>query len=122
MRANIEFAATMQHPTVGISVENEEHRCVFMANSIWQSERTGVFEAGEHMTISVRFRNLLGPGRYFLSPAGATRGGLEIADHRPRALSYVTTGTRTTGALVDLDHELRVERGSATPPLAEIAT
>ncbi len=120
VRATIKFQAAMEHPSVGIALENEEHRYVFAANSIWVDERTGVYGPGDRATLSVRFRNVFAPGRYFVSPAVAARGtGLELADHRPRLLSFVSSGAVVTGGIVDLDHELRLTAGAATPPLVE---
>jgi hypothetical protein len=119
VRAVIEFKEAMEHPSVGIAIENEEHKVVFAANSIWTNERTGRFEAGERATMTVRFANVFTPGRYFVSPAIAARGtALELADHRPRLRSFVSTGSFVTGGIVDLDHDLRLVPGAVSPPAA----
>jgi ABC-type polysaccharide/polyol phosphate transport system ATPase subunit len=123
IRANIEFHARMEHPSVGVAVEDEDHRPVFAANSVWVDERTGVFEPGDTASLTVRFLNVLAPARYSISPAIAARGTtLELADHRPRLLSFYSTGTILTGGIVDLEHDLRLEHGTAVPPLPELTS
>ncbi len=120
IKAVVAFHEAMEHPSVGITVEDGDQKVVFAANSIWVDERTGSFAAGERATLTVRFRNVLAPGRYSVSPAVAKRGtGLELADHRIRFKSFVSTGTVVTGGLLDLDHDLFIERGAAdrTPEL-----
>jgi hypothetical protein len=39
------------------------------------------------------------------------RGGGNLMDRRPRMTSVVVTGTKTSGALVDLPHEIALEHG-----------
>jgi ABC-type polysaccharide/polyol phosphate transport system ATPase subunit len=123
VRVNLAFNAHMEHPSIGFSLDNDEHRVVFNADSIWAEERTGIYDPGDRATLTVRFRNLLAPGRYFLSPYVAARGStLELADHRPRMVSFITTGAKITGGMVDFDHRFEIARGNATPPLAEVST
>jgi ABC-type polysaccharide/polyol phosphate transport system ATPase subunit len=122
IRANLEFHEATEHPAFEIAVESDEHRRIFVANSFWRMELTGEFAAGDHANVSVRFRNQLGPGRYYLSPAAAARGGgVELFDHVPRMGTFITSGMRTTGAAVDLEHELSIAPGKAAP-LAEAAS
>jgi ABC-type polysaccharide/polyol phosphate transport system ATPase subunit len=124
IRASIEFNETMEHPAAGIAVENDNHQAVFTVNSSWVEERSGIFNAGDRATLSVRFRNQLAPGRYFLSPSLAARGGgLDLADHLPRMGSFITSGTMISGGMVDLYADVALTPGaSATPPLAKAPT
>jgi ABC-type polysaccharide/polyol phosphate transport system ATPase subunit len=121
VRTVLEFRERMEHPCIGFSVDNEDRRVVFNANSVWAEEHTGIYEPGDRATLSVRFRNILAPGRYFLSPYVAARGAtLELADHRPRMVSFVTSGARATGGMVDLGHEFEIRPGQASSPVAEL--
>ncbi|WP_051323876.1 ABC transporter ATP-binding protein [Candidatus Solirubrobacter pratensis] len=122
VRALIDFRERMEHPTVGLAVETHEQGTAFATSTLWADEYTGVFEAGESATLTVRFRNVLSPGHFYLSPSVSSRGGLELADHRPRTLPFYSTGTLSTGGFVDLDHELRLEHGVTARPAAEIAS
>jgi ABC-type polysaccharide/polyol phosphate transport system ATPase subunit len=118
VKAVIEFAEDMEHPSVGIAIETEDHRVVFAANSIWSEERTGRYAAGDKATMSLRLRNVFAAGRYHVSPAVALRGtALQLADHRPRLLSLVVTGPVITGGVVDLEHDMELRPGAASPPL-----
>ncbi len=113
VKAVVEFHVAMEHPSLGIAVEDDQQRTVFAANTIWCNEFTGVYAAGERATLTVRFRNVFAPGRYFVSPAVGTRGtGLELCDHRIRFRSFVSTGPLATGGLVDLEHEMTVAAGA----------
>jgi ABC-type polysaccharide/polyol phosphate transport system ATPase subunit len=112
IKAVVEFHSEMEHPSLGIAIEDETQRPVFAANTMWDQEFTGVYAPGDRATLTVRFRNVFAPGRYFLSPAVGRRGtGLELADHRIRFRSFVSTGQLVTGGLVDLDHEMTVTPG-----------
>ena len=107
------FHVAMSHPVVGIAIEDEHQRQVFAANSAWVEEYTGEYAAGDEMTLSVRVRNVFVPGRYQVSAAVAKRGtGWELADHRIRFESFVSTGALHTGGIVDLDHEMQFVRGA----------
>ena len=117
VKAVIEFHEQMVDPTVSVSVENDEHRVVFAASSIWVNEHTGSYSAGDRATLTIRFRNVFAPGRYYLTPAISVRGGeLELADRRPRVHTFLVTGTSATDGIVDLDHDLRLDLGAATVP------
>jgi len=119
VKAVMRFHAAMEHPSVGIAVEDADQRIVLACNTLWVDERTGVYCPGDEATVTLRFRNVFTPGRYFVSPAVAKRGtGLELADHRIRLDSFVSTGTLVSGGLVDLDHDMRVARGAEPAPVA----
>ncbi len=121
VKAVMEFRAPMKHPSMGFAVEDADQKTVLAANTLWVDENTGIYEPGDRATLVLRFRNDFTPGRYFVSPAVAKRGsGLELADQRVRFKSYVTTGTLVTGGLVDLDHDMHVERGDRAAATTEI--
>jgi ABC-type polysaccharide/polyol phosphate transport system ATPase subunit len=113
VKVQMRFNVAMSHPIMGIAIEDEDRRQVFAANSAWVDEFTGEYAAGDEMTLSVRVRNVFAPGRYHVSAAVAKRGtGWELADHRIRFGSFVSTGTLMTGGIVDLDHEMLFARGA----------
>jgi ABC-type polysaccharide/polyol phosphate transport system ATPase subunit len=121
VKAVVEFDAALADPVVGITIENEDRRPVFAASSVWVEERTGSFAAGDRATLTVKFPNVLAPGRYFITPHIARRGsGLDMVDRYPRMISFLVTGTRKTGGIVELDHDLSFERmGSTTQALTQ---
>jgi ABC-type polysaccharide/polyol phosphate transport system ATPase subunit len=111
VRATVRFHERMEDPSVGIAIETDDRRMVFGANSIWTTERTGTYEAGDTATLTIRFTNTFAAGRFYVSPAIAKRGAaLELADHRVRFRSFVSTATAVTGGLVDLEYDLELAR------------
>jgi hypothetical protein len=117
VKAVVEFNAPLADPAVGITVENEHRQPVFAASSTWVEERTGSFQAGERGTLTVKFPNVLAPGRYHITPQITRRGsGLDVVDRYPRMISFLVIGTRESGGIVELDHDLRFER---TAPAVE---
>ena len=59
----------------------------------------------------MRFDNWLAPNRYTVSPSVARSGtGDDIVDLREDLTSVVVHGTRVSGAIVDVPHQLSVER------------
>ena len=117
----VEFSGPLADPAVGITIENENRQPVFAANSVWVAERTGAFGAGDEATLTVKFPNVLAPGRYFITPQIARRGsGLDLVDRYPRMISFLVTGTRESGGIVELEHDLHFERtGSASEALTK---
>jgi len=110
----VEFSGPLADPAVGITIENENRQPVFAANSVWVAERTGAFGAGDEATLTVKFPNVLAPGRYFITPQIARRGsGLDLVDRYPRMISFLVTGTRESGGIVELEHDLHFERTSS---------
>jgi ABC-type polysaccharide/polyol phosphate transport system ATPase subunit len=121
VKAVVEFAAPLADPAVGITIEDEDRRPVFATSSIWVEERTGSYQAGDRATLTVKFPNVLAPGRYHITPQIARRGsGLDMVDRYPRMISFLVIGTRESGGIVELDHDLAFERtGSATEALTK---
>ncbi len=118
LKATVEFYSDVEDPAVGITIESADHRPVFATSTVWTAERTGGFSAGEHARLSIRFANQLTPGRYFVTPTVSRRGsGQEICDRYPGMTTFLVTGTRETGGIVDLEHDLTfdlVEEGVST--------
>jgi ABC-type polysaccharide/polyol phosphate transport system ATPase subunit len=114
--ALVHFQETVRDPSFAVSWVNEMHQNHFVVNTAIQQERTGRFAAGEDVLFSVSFTNVLAPGRYGLSILLAHRGnGTDIIDRWERAVSVLVVATASAGGLVDLPHEVRVERLNSAP-------
>jgi ABC-type polysaccharide/polyol phosphate transport system ATPase subunit len=117
LKALVKMHDEMKHPSVGIAFETDDRRMVFGANTIWVNERTGIYQAGDTATVTLRFRNHFASGRIFISPAIAKRGsGLELADQRVRFRSFVSTTPFDTGGMVDLNYDMELAPGAAKRP------
>jgi ABC-type polysaccharide/polyol phosphate transport system ATPase subunit len=124
-RALVHFNRTVEDPSFVLGLEDEEGHKVFATSTVWVDERTGRFEQGDQAVFGVTFENQLVPGRYFATVQVIRRGGGSvILDRRDRAATMVSTGTRNSGGLVDLPHEIdirRPRRAAQTAPLEQPA-
>ena len=111
VHVRVRFHRDVEHPALAVLLENDRHLPLFATSTEWIEERTGAFCAGDEVVFTVAFENWLAPGRLFASPWIVYRGGRDLMDRRPRVASAVVTGTRTSGALVDLPHDITVQHG-----------
>jgi ABC-type polysaccharide/polyol phosphate transport system ATPase subunit len=109
--ARVRFNAPIVDPTLGVSFSGDEQRPVFATSSMWQPERAGAFAPGEEALLRITFENTFAPGRYHAATSVARHdGGKDVLDHRERLASVQVTGTRAGGGIVDLPHDLAIER------------
>ena len=113
----VRFAEPVEDPVIAAVVENAERRPLFAASSEWDSPPSGSFAAGEEALFKVSFENWLTPDRYFgtvsVRRAG---GGADVMDHQTRIASVIVTGLRQSGALVDLPHDVSLQRVDGAAP------
>jgi Wzt C-terminal domain len=110
-KARVRFHDVVDDPSFAVSWVNELNLNHFVVNTAVEQDRTGRFETDEEVVFSVAFDNVLAPGRYDLSVLLAHRGsGTDIIDRYERGATVVVAATTTTGGLVDLPHEVRLER------------
>jgi len=113
-RARVEFREHMEHPAVAVLIENDRHHPLFAASTdVINNGDTGVYQAGESAVFTVSFENAITPGRIYASPWIVHRRGTELADRRPRMLSALVAGAHVSGGLVDLPHDVALERSGA---------
>jgi hypothetical protein len=116
-RARVRFNEDVEDPSFDVAFVNEHRLNQFVASTRLENERTGRFAAGEEVTWSVAFDNVLGPGRYMLSTALAHRGGgTDLLDRFERIASFVVISTATGGGLVDLPSRISLERETTQQP------
>jgi ABC-type polysaccharide/polyol phosphate transport system ATPase subunit len=117
--ARVRFHDDVRDPHFGFTVIDGDHHLVFAASSVWQGTPTGRFGAGDEVTLRLAFENWLAPGRYFAAASVARQGsGQDVLDYREQLASVVVSGTRPGGGLVDLPHDLRIERTARRPDVA----
>ena len=116
--AAIHFNVAVERPQLSVAFEDAEHRVVFATSTMWREEATGDFHAGEDVVLRVDFENQFSPGRWFATPAVSRQGGGgDFIDRRQRMVSTMVTGSQSGGGLVDLAHDLRLERSSGPAPV-----
>ena len=110
----VRFDTDVEDPFFGATFVDGEHHNVFAASTAWQMPHTGSFRRGETVTLKIGFENWLAPGRYYVAMSIAREvSGQDILDHRSRVASVIVSGTRPGGGLVDLPHDLAIERGAS---------
>jgi hypothetical protein len=109
----VRFHAPMEEPIFAFQVRNEPRHTVFATSSDWGARKVGGFAAGETAHVRVRIESYwLAPNRYTVSPSVANAGmGADVVDLREDLASVVVHGTRVSGGLADMPHEITVERG-----------
>ncbi|HEY7074263.1 MAG TPA: ABC transporter ATP-binding protein [Solirubrobacteraceae bacterium] len=111
VRARVRFEAALEDPSFALSWVNASNQNHFVVSTAVENLHTGRFTAGDEAVFAVAFDNVLAPGRYHLSLVVAARGtGEQLLDRWERALSVVVAAAHTAGGLVDLPHEVSVER------------
>lgn len=111
MGMEVYFHQAIDEPVFGFHVRNEPRHTVFTTSSAWDPNPVGSFAAGQTARVLVRFENWFAPQRYTVSPSVSQPGtGDDLIDLREDLAAVVVHGTRRTGGLVDVPHELRVER------------
>jgi len=121
LKCLLRFERDVQDPAVSLAIEDDEHRAIVVVTTMNDHEHTGSFRAGQEAVFAFWFRNVLAPGRYYASITVAHRGtGLDLIDRYVREYSFIVTGSRATGGLVDLPFHTSFEVvGGAVLPADE---
>jgi ABC-type polysaccharide/polyol phosphate transport system ATPase subunit len=103
LKALVHFGREVEDPAVTLTIADEDHRALVVATTLHEHEQTGRFEAGEAAVFAFWFDNVLAPGRYHPTVTIAHRGsGLDLIDRYEGRTSFVVTGSRATGGVVDV--------------------
>ena len=103
LRARVSFTVNVSDPSTSLYIYNEAHQAVVIATTWMDNDRTGEFYAGDEAEIAFTFDNVLAPGRYTPVLQLAHRGsGIDMIDRFEGGFSFVVTGPRALGGLVDL--------------------
>jgi ABC-type polysaccharide/polyol phosphate transport system ATPase subunit len=107
---DVEFLETAEHPHFSLFFRNEVRHTIFVATTITHGY-TGVFEAGERVTICLSFDNWLAPSRYSITPKVAMWDPDErVLDSKEDLVSLISEGPIYSGGVVDLPTEFEVIR------------
>jgi ABC-type polysaccharide/polyol phosphate transport system ATPase subunit len=108
--ARIRFRDKMEAPVFGVIVKNEQGHHVFVTNTLFDAVETGVFSPGDEVLYRLRFEALFSDGGYTVSPAVAYQDVQRFAQWWDDALSFVVRAERYTSGVVDLAHDVELER------------
>jgi ABC-type polysaccharide/polyol phosphate transport system ATPase subunit len=106
-KAEARFLRDTEHAEWGVVFEDADHHPIFATTTTWAGVDTGTVAAGETTTFGVEFEIPFAPGRIFATPMLSYRGsGSRYIDRRERLVSAVVTGTRHSGGLVMVPHDV----------------
>jgi len=107
----VTFNADVIDPAVSMALFNEQRQPVVVATTAKDREHTGAFAAGENALFAFSCHNMLAPGRYQPILTITHRGeGVDVIDRYAGGLSFVVTGTSSSGGMVELPVETAVTR------------
>ena len=107
----IEARTQLENPMVSFVLRNEVRHIVFASSTRWDVVETGSFAPGDRAVARLELPLWLVPGRYQLSTSVAREGaGADVLHLAEDAASIVVHGTRHSGGVVDIPHEVRLER------------
>jgi ABC-type polysaccharide/polyol phosphate transport system ATPase subunit len=120
--ATVRFERALDNPFFAAAFVNAEGHTVFVASTATGNRETGTFEVGEVVTFRVRFENPFAPGRYAVNAVLSHQGtGEALIDRREKSTSFVVAGSRAAGGVVDLPHDVVIERMTADAPASRTA-
>jgi ABC-2 type transport system ATP-binding protein len=109
----IEYGVDVEEGHAGVFLHDEEQKTVLVLSTILEPEGTP-FRAGQRALFSYTFQNVLAPGRYSPVVNLADRGvPLATVDQYESSFSFLVTGSRALGGVVDLPTEVAVSHADA---------
>jgi ABC-type polysaccharide/polyol phosphate transport system ATPase subunit len=107
----VDVHEALDDPVFAVVLRNDAHQALIRASTEQDGVAGGRFEAGARVVVRLEFENILSPNRYWGTASIALPGsGMEISDERVDIATLVVHGVRSSGAVVDMPHEFRVER------------
>jgi ABC-type polysaccharide/polyol phosphate transport system ATPase subunit len=111
----VRFSERIENPVFGVSLRNDVGQTVFATTTQWSHPETGIFEAGETVTVRVQLDAWFGTGRYRISPSVARAGsGANTLDLREDMASFIIHSTRPGGGILDPPHRVDIERAQVS--------
>ncbi len=108
------FNEDVEDPLFGLDLNTvDDSRPTVAVSSLWTDPRLGLYAAGSDVTVRFRLENPLAPDRYEVSAAIACQGA--YIDRYNRFYSVMVTGARASGAYVEPNYTIEVERRHTQP-------
>jgi ABC-2 type transport system ATP-binding protein len=107
----VRFHEDVEDPLFGLELNAvDDSRPAIALSSLWTDPRMGTYQAGTDATVRIRLENPLAPDRYEVSAAVASQSGW--IDRYNRFYSVMVTGTRASGAYMEPNYTIDVERSA----------
>jgi hypothetical protein len=106
----VRFVAPTLDPVLGIVLADPDGGIVFAASTEWE-EPLGQFSPGEVVDLALSFDNWFAPGRYAVAGRVLQPGaGRRVIAEQTEAASFVVTGSRAGGGVIDVPHAFNLFR------------
>ncbi len=112
-RARVSFAQDAVQPHINIVWVNERGQNVFAVATAAEPGGSGIYAAGDVVDLRLSFVASLAPGHYAVTMVVSHPGsGLDFMDRWERMFKILVTSANAAGGLVELPHELTIERAA----------
>jgi len=102
------FYETAEDPVFGIIFRDETLREVFLTNTDWENIKTGKFQKGSKITVRFGIENVFDGGSYLISPAVASKNGVNFHDWRNNFRKFIIQKTPKTGGVVNIPVSIEI--------------
>jgi hypothetical protein len=110
----VRFLVETTDPVFAVAIGDGGGRTVFGASTEWEEQGSGTFTPGETIDVAVSFDNWFAPGRYEVSGRVLHPGtGRQVIAESTEATSFLVTGSRSGGGVVDVPHAFYLFRAGA---------
>ena len=109
----VRFLADTSDPVLGLVLTDPDGDIVFAASTEWE-EPLGAFSPGETVDVALSFDNWFAPGRYGVTGRVMQAGTAHrVIAEQVDAASFVVTGSRAGGGVVDVPHAFSLYRAGS---------
>ena len=106
IRVTTHFKQQVARPVYGLVINRVGENPIFASNTKQENVITQDVQAGQDVVTTYIIKNLLGNGRYLVSPAVASQDTVTIFDWRDALAEFNNVGWRDNYQPVYLDHEI----------------
>jgi ABC-type polysaccharide/polyol phosphate transport system ATPase subunit len=113
-KARVRFDEPVAEPNFNVVFVNDQNQNVFAVSTVAEGG-TGRYEAGDVASLTVEFVASFAPGRVFVSMNVSHPGaGTDLMDRWERMFSLLIASPAAGGGIVDLPHDLTIDRETTT--------
>ncbi|HSX07921.1 MAG TPA: ABC transporter ATP-binding protein [Candidatus Saccharimonadales bacterium] len=110
LRFTVQIKHALNNPVFGITVwQKNLDKAVFATNTLIDGvKETGAFAAGETVEVTIDLPKFLNDGEYYIEPAIANESASVFLDQRPRAATFLISGSDNPHSLLSSDQKLKL--------------
>jgi len=109
-RARVRFDDVIGDPVFEVSWVNEQDLVVFAATTAPEHPKAGMFQPGDRVDVSIKFKPLIAPGRYRMNMVVNAWGGQIPIERWQELATMLVSSPRAGAGLADLPFESEIAR------------